>query len=187
MFNEDESAAAWYAAHATPGLPDAQTGRVFELMAEVDRGRERSRDETTRRPPTRAEHEQEIAQDEARRDQFLTHCRPTTAAEYTAWLTGYLRAGGEVTHRYNYPMRANWWVLTSHPGYVPTLYGALSVHVIVPADVPFTPRDVPNTYPSGGCGHSSFYFLDGFRRCASGWVPQYDDTAPFTAGEADRG
>lgn len=102
------------------------------------------------------------------------HCRAATPAEYAEWLTGFLHAGGYASHPYDYPM-PKWWLLKSPPEQpLPTLYGAQSFRLLVPAEVEFTPADVPATF-HGQCGHSNVFFMDGFRAVPPDWVPLYSD------------
>lgn len=63
-------------------------------------------------------------------------------------------------------------VLTRRPDHVPALRGALSLEVIVPADLDFTPRDIPES------GHSTFFFMRGFE-AVGGPVPLPDDVRPL--------
>jgi hypothetical protein len=113
----------------------------------------------------------------ADRRQFLTHCQPATLMEYTAWMIGYLQRGGEPSHVYDYPFaraQADWWVLAETPGTeFPPLYGAQSLHLIVPsAGVQFEPAEL---------GHSTVYFMDGFGLVGD-LVPVYSDMLPVLAG-----
>lgn len=103
---------------------------------------------------------------------FVTHCRRATATDYAEWLAGWLRTGGWISHPYDYPM-PSWLVLQTRPDDIPSLYGALSMQVIVPADVDLQPADIPDTF-HGGCGHSTFYFMDGFT-IVGDFVPLYTD------------
>jgi len=134
------------------------------------------------------------------RREFVQHCRPARAAEYADWLAGYLSRGGALTHVYDYPFKqrgvrvvdgdiatglhtevadARWWVMESPPNWVPSLYGASSFQVIIPASVGFRRGDVPNTF-HGGCGHSGFYFMTGYVE-VGGWVPLYTDVRAILA------
>ncbi|MEU7170271.1 hypothetical protein ABZ949_02115 [Micromonospora tulbaghiae] len=128
----------------------------------------------------RAEREAELAEqrdrfaaDDEARAAFLTYCRPSTAAEYADWLRGHLTRGGKITHARAGDTLDGFWTLTDYPASVPTLYGASSLEVIVLARSEFKPRDLPRTF-HGACGHSTFYFLDGFH-LVGGYVPLYDD------------
>lgn len=139
---------------------------------------------------------------EIERSVFLEHCQPATLIEYTAWMIGYLQGGGEPSHVYNYefsrpavvlngsigpngsnltagPANSKWWVLAEIPGTVPSLYGATSLAVIVPKGLAFTPGDVPRTF-HGACGHSEFYFMDGFAVVGDS-TPVYSDMLPALA------
>ena len=130
------------------------------------------------------------------RADFLTHCQPATLLEYTAWMIGYLQNGNEPSHVYDYDfaqpaMQLNgsisskgstlrmseapscWWVLAERPDEVPSLYGAQSINVLVPKGVDFRPGNVPSTF-HGKCGHSTFYFMDGFR-IVGDHTPVYTD------------
>lgn len=138
------------------------------------------------------------------RDEFLSHCQPATVLEYTAWMIGYLQGGGEPSHVYDYEFSApgvvlsgsigpqgsdltasaaesDWWVLAEVPEDVPSLYGARSLNILVPNGLGFTPRDVPRTF-HGKCGHSTFYFMDGFVVVGSS-TPVYTDMLPLLAAD----
>jgi hypothetical protein len=139
---------------------------------------------------------QEAERSDLARAAFLDHCQPASLLEYTAWMIGYLHGGGEPSHVYDRPfaqpamqlngsigpegstLRASqappkWWVLAERPDTVPSLYGASSISVIVPSGLDFRPDDVPDTF-HGGCGHSNFYFMDGFVN-VGGDTPVYSD------------
>lgn len=108
------------------------------------------------------------------RDEFITHCRSATEADYTQWLTGYRARGGQITHTYPGMWKNctdSWFVLTDVPDTFPSLYGAHLVNVIVPANLQLKPADIPSTY-HGYCGHSNFYFMSGFT-VNGGWVSRY--------------
>jgi hypothetical protein len=121
------------------------------------------------------------------RDEFLRYCIPATVDNYAAWLRGYLTRGGDIKHVYNYPFPAgsdpSWFVLYERPKRVPSLYGATSIEVIVPSDVDFGPVDVPNTF-HGGCGHSTFYFLNGYQ-IVGDFVPLYSDVRKLLEKETE--
>ncbi len=102
------------------------------------------------------------------RDRLLEHCRPATADEYDAWLRGYRKRGGRVTHYRDWPMHHHYYVMLSDPGWIPKLYGANSVEVIVPRGV-MSPAAL-----SGGTGHSQFFFMDGFK-VVGGGVESFTD------------
>lgn len=115
----------------------------------------------------------------AQRAEFLRHCRPATADDYRRWLDGYEARGGQPTHAYDYAFdRAGFYVLTTGPLTVPTLpslYGATSVNVIVPASAHLY---TPDTF-HGECGHSHAFRMDEYQ--APSWVPTYTDV-PGRAG-----
>jgi hypothetical protein len=148
--------------------------------------------------------EREAEEAELDRAAFLDHCQPATLLEYTAWMIGHLNKGGEPSHVYDYEFteRATvlsgsigpngsslaasqaglkWWVLAEVPDNVPSLYGAKSLSVIVPNGVGFTPQDVPRTF-HGKCGHSNFYFMDGFTQVGND-TPVYSDMLSVLAAE----
>lgn len=123
-----------------------------------------------------AERNAENSAVKVQRDRFLTSCRLATPAEYAGWLTGHLAAGGYIGTTGG--SSTGMLVLTRRPDRrVPTLHGALSLNVIVPADVDFTPDDLPRTF-HGACGHSTFFFMDGFD-VVGGPVPLPDDVRPL--------
>lgn len=149
------------------GNPIRDTIAAADHKAAVDR---------LRREAEKVERAAEHAGMEARRDQFLTACRLATPAEYAAWLTGYLNAGGYVGGTGG--SSAGTLTLTRRPDQpVPTLYGSMSLNVIVPADVDFTPDDLPRTF-HGACGHSTFFFMNGFD-VVGGPVRLPDDVRPL--------
>jgi hypothetical protein len=129
---------------------------------------------------------------------FLEHCRPATLLDYTAWMIGYVQRGCEPSHVYDYPfartamqvvgdgdptqgpleMReagTDWWVLSEVPEHpMPSLYGANSLHLIVPAGLGYEPDSIPGT------GHSTVYFMQGFALVGH-WTPVYTDMLPVLA------
>lgn len=174
-FYGDMTAAEHYLTHG--GAP---TSGALALMAEVERGRERARQlEAEEEEPFEvrmARMEAERLQDSAAREQFLQACRRATPAEYAAWLSGHLRAGGKVTHPYDYALPRSFYVLERYAD-PPELYGALSLSVIVPADVPLGPDDLTRTF-HGCSGHNSFFFMNDFWVLSS-TVPSYADVEPL--------
>jgi hypothetical protein len=119
----------------------------------------------------------EIKESSRLRAEFLSRCRPALAADYSAWLSGYVRKGGRPSHRYDYSMPdRDWCVLEEKPSGVPSLYGALSLNVIVPDWLDFRPDDVPRTFGRGQCGHSTFYFMRDYA-IVGDWVPTFTDVA----------
>jgi hypothetical protein len=131
---------------------------VAALMMEAQRGYNRRNEPE---PWSEEKWREDFRRSEVERADFLEHCRPAEPREYSRWLKGYLRRGGKVTHprdREIGPQR--FYVLESTPDYVPSLYGALSFNIIVPAGV-LAPADLPRTF-HGRCGHSGFFFMAGF-------------------------
>lgn len=129
-------------------------------------------------------HEIKSKHSEVERSEFLAHCQTATLTEYTAWMIGYLNRGGEPSHIYDHGFtqpEPRVMVLAEKPGAVPTLYGADSLQVIVPAGVSFAPEDVPQTF-HGRCGHSTFYFMEGFAIVGI-WTPVYSDMLPMLADQ----
>jgi hypothetical protein len=154
---------------------------VDAIMRVLDRQKKRDAEWEAREERYR----RESAITQAERRAFLEHCQPATLLEYTAWMIGYLREGGEPSSVTDYPfaepamqldgsigpsgstLRATqaptkWWVLAEVPESVPSLYGANSIKVLVPKELAFTPSDLPDTF-HGHCGHSTFYFINGFK------------------------
>lgn len=140
------------------GGGDTSNGRAMALMFEAERGHNRRQRSDV--VVDSASWDERHAHDERDREEFLTHCRPAGPEDYRAWLAGYLSNGGQVTHPRDWDMPGTYYVLESTPAGVPSLYGALSLEVIVPAGV-LSPGDIPRTF-HGGCGHSTFFFMDGF-------------------------
>lgn len=146
----------------------------------------------------RAERKRQSVIADRQRATFVTHCRLALPSEYADWLRLWIGDGGRITDTYDYPFTRtavvvngdlsnmtaaapDWMVLCEPPDQVPSLYGARSMNVIVPADVDFSQDDVPNTF-HGGCGHSTFYFMrDG--GIVGSWVPLYPDVEVLLRGE----
>lgn len=121
---------------------------------------ERARQAEWKAEDERAQRESESAR--KARDEFTALCRPAGAADYTAWLIGYLRSGREPKRLVDRNLAdSRWWVLTEQPKTVPSLYGADALNVIVPERVRLRPRQLPNTF-HGRPGHSTFYFMMDF-------------------------
>lgn len=153
-----------------PPAPEPTGDPIADAIAQAEHKATVAR---IRHDAMRAQHRQESAVADEARAAFLTYCRPAAPAEYATWLTGHLGRSGRITHAYDRDM-PRMWVLERAPQVrVPSLYGAQSVQVIVPAEVRFTPGDLPKTF-HGACGHSEFYFLADFTVVGS-VVPLYDD------------
>lgn len=98
--------------------------------------------------------------------------RPATINEYVDWLIGYLKKGGEITLRYNYPMTTvleKWFVVEKDFAMRP-LHGARSVNLIVPQGVKFLGN-------KEDLGHSNLYFEDDFSTLNDTFdhIPSYRD------------
>lgn len=114
------------------------------------------------------------SRDRAARDGFVAdHCRPATVYDYRTWLLGHLDCAGRVTHSYDYDLPTTWEVLVSADADLPSLYGALALHVLVPTGHRL---HVPNTF-HGHAGHNNVFYMDGFRAAPEEWVPIYRDVA----------
>lgn len=85
--------------------------------------------------------------------QVRPHLRRAKPKDYRAWLEGWVEAGGEISHYYDYSLPSDFYVATSDLK-LPPLYGASSISVIVPPGITITFEE--------GLGHSNLYFMDGF-------------------------
>ncbi len=135
-------------------------GRTAELLMEAERGWNRARNDQNDKAGLDDDFETSSAESETARAEFLTNCRPAQPEDLKAWLVGFKRRGGEVRYRREGKMRGSFHVLERCPAEVPSLYGAFSLSVIVPEGL-MAPDDLPRTF-HGQCGHSTFYFMDGF-------------------------
>jgi hypothetical protein len=149
------------------GGGDFSNAATSDLLMEAERGyHQRVSSERTGERRSSRDHdewEKRFRHDEEQLGRFLEHCRLAEPKDYSRWLKGYLRRGGKVTHPRNREIRcAKFYVLESLPDHVPSLYGALSINVIVPSGLRFFPDHLPRTF-HGQCGHSSFFFMDGFQ------------------------
>lgn len=98
------------------------------------------------------------------REDLLKTLKPSQKWEYEAWLTGFLRGGGKVTHFYDYPWPGRTYTALSDLTPVP-LYGARSLDIIVPEGIIVHP---------GQTGHCNVYIMDRFR------YQGFHDTTPHT-------
>lgn len=106
---------------------------------------------------------------EQRKD-LLALLRPAQKWEYEAWLTGYLKQGGKVTHFYDYahPIQNLYTALSNFV--VTPLYGALAVNIIVPKGVHLL---------GGDTGHSNVYITTVFDKGDDAFVYQgFHDSGP---------
>jgi hypothetical protein len=91
--------------------------------------------------------------------------RKAEASDYAMWLTGYLNAGGKVTHQYDYPFKRAGFVVATSDFILKPGYGAGAKHILVPRFVKW----------SGNLGHDSVYMIDGYQ-VHGRWVPTYSDS-----------
>lgn len=114
------------------------------------------------------EHERErIAEDAAAHSNFLRFCTSAKVSHYEAWLTGYLKQGGKISHVYNYPMPDEFLVVRKSDNVkISALYGASAKSIIVPWGVSCECEE--------NIGHNNVYFMDGFK-VKGNWVPCYSD------------
>jgi hypothetical protein len=116
----------------------------------------------------------DAVKDEPRLDDFMQLCRPATAMDYRAWLEGFLNRGGKVDNSWDFPIkRHRYLVLMSKTHTAPSLYGASSIQVIVPSGN-LLPEELPDTF-HGACGHSGFYFMDGYQAVTYFGISSYTD------------
>lgn len=99
---------------------------------------------------------------------------PATLDQYAAWLRGYIKRGGKPTHFHDHPFKgfryAGSATLVIDSGYE---FGARSREIVVARGV-----ETQRTNPAGlfdGWGHSSLYFMHGYRTNKPGFVPVYSD------------
>ena len=158
------------------GAPEPASGSVAELHAMMDDLADRA---TKRRRVTLAEQFEDDRR--AMRELADKHratrpdtTEPATIGQYAAWLEGYVRRGGKVTHVYDYPWSRARFRYASSPLTIDSdyEYGACSRSIVVAAGV-----TAGRTRPSGGFGgwaHTNLYFMHGCRTNAD-WVPVYSD------------
>lgn len=165
--------------YAGGGIPNARTAELLRLADEAHEQQRRFHEEASFRGGfDRDEYERQYKAESARSDQarnaFLELCRPATVYDYKEWLHGWTRNGGRVDNRANqmFPGRG-WEVLVAKVAFLPSLYGANALHVIVPHGHTL---EVPDTF-HGGSGHSHVYFMDGFRTVPDREPPIFGDMA----------
>lgn len=133
---------------------------VRELRRRED---ERRMEYDTRMTEYRQRHD---AEKEWMAEYFHPYVLPANPNEYASWLRGYMEQGRVPTHTYNYRMPGDFYIARRDLRLIP-LYGASSVHVIVPEGVTVTKVE-------GDIGHSTIYYMDGYR-VDGGWVPLYEN------------
>jgi len=108
--------------------------------------------------------EPEYSRDSTERRELMSWCRPAKVSDYEAWLKGwsfkdkrvdYFNLKGKFSER-------SFYVLLAKPAYIPELYGANSVNLIVPLNVGISPDSIRKTYHSCS-GHNNIYFMKNFR------------------------
>ena len=104
----------------------------------------------------------------AARAVILGHCRPCWPCVYAKWLQLFIRAGGEITHPYNYNLPTSFYMVEEdyHLVIPEGLCGALAVELVVPPS---------STYEHAGFDHVNVF--DMALRTKPSWVPLYNDVA----------
>lgn len=135
---------------------------------EVTAARRRARQEHARFEQERAAYEEEHRHRQAA---FNTQVRPNirraNPQDYERWLTGYLEAGGTISHAYDYPMTGDFCVALRDLT-LPALYGSSSISIIVPEGITISAPE--------GLGHCKLYHLGSPCWVEGGWVPIYTNT-----------
>lgn len=98
------------------------------------------------------------------RRQIIAVTSAATPQDYGRFLALYLRAGGQPTHFYDYPMSRREFRLVTEPLEIRPLYGALGLDLLV----------LPNVGITGSGGHINLYRMDD--PLASRFVPIYSDS-----------
>jgi hypothetical protein len=130
----------------------------------IREARERSRREAAALQERRAQQEREYEQLIMAKYALLRSFRTARRRDYKQWLIGYLEAGGNITHIYDYPWgRWDWYVPVEDNVELIPLYGSTSIQIIVPVGM--------TVYGDGG--HSLIFWMDGFR--APRVVPIFGD------------
>jgi hypothetical protein len=137
---------------------------AMELAAEIARGQERTYEcSSTDR------------QQRNNREFMLGQVRPARPEEYAAWLRGYIKRGGRVTHFYSYPSHGRIWISKVPVLAVRPLYGCYHLRVVI---IPHGSSE-----DGGDTGHTQLYFMDkylsrGFHElapCKPRFVPRFSD------------
>lgn len=92
--------------------------------------------------------------------------RPATVEDYRTWLEGYIKAGKEPTHSYDYLFPKHMFYVATHDFSTVSLYGSQSVSIIIPRGI--------SVDLSRGKGHTDLFYMDGFKTGGT-WVPIYSD------------
>ena len=98
-----------------------------------------------------------------------------SARDYAQWLRGYVKSGGKITHRCDYPMRNARFFYAFGDVTVNSRkeYGARSRNIIVHPGAKVT-RTHPGSAFSGW-GHTSVYWMEGYKTSDTGIVPVFSD------------
>ncbi len=85
------------------------------------------------------------------KDALMDQVRPATSAEYSFWVTGWVKQGGQLQTDWFYdrPMDSDWYVAYGDL-LVPALYGALAVNIIIPEGI----KDL-----GGDTGHNNLFLV----------------------------
>ncbi|SKO14961.1 hypothetical protein [Mycobacteroides abscessus] len=104
--------------------------------------------------------------------------RWANAAEYGAWLRGYVARGGQVTHRYNYPF-AQWRLLYATADVAISSHAEYGVHsrtILVPEGLSVARSATGPGVPFRGWAHSTVYYMHGYSiGGAQVFAPTYSD------------
>lgn len=106
---------------------------------------------------------------------WLRYARPATAADYAAWLRGYLQQGGQITSTYDYPMPIERIVIAKLPCHITPLHGASAYTIIVPQHVPCT--------MDNDIGHNRVLYMHDFSRHNMTYVELYSDVEALLYAE----
>lgn len=118
----------------------------------------------------------------AQREHLLTLLRPAQKWEYEAWLTGFLRQGGKVTHFYDYDWPARNFYTAMSDLVITPLYGALALNVIVPKGIRLLGATTGhcNVYLTAAHDDGDIFLYQGFHDAAPHnqprCVPAYSNT-----------
>lgn len=117
------------------------------------------------------------------RERLLSLMRPAQKWEYEAWLTGYLKQGGNVTHFYDYAWPTKGFYVPLSDFVITPLYGATSVNVVVPKGVRFLGGQtghcdvyITNSFDEGGDAFAYQGFHDPRPHSCPSFVPVFTDT-----------
>lgn len=114
-----------------------------------------------------ARHLAEMGHGEVWAEEFLMpRLQKAIISDYKKWLAGYLEAGGEITHCYDYPFSRKRFFIANQDIEVPPLFGARSIGIIVPDGLTWSILVT--------IGHNEIYQMDGFRQFG-GSVPIFSD------------